>query len=84
MMEANCISRTYHPELKAEKTGAALSLFADNLCHSEKAVRVAALRILCHYEPLICDISTDNQPVQKKMKIESSQTCPTDSQNLNV
>ncbi|PON57236.1 Coatomer beta subunit [Trema orientale] len=83
MMEANCISRTYHPELKADKTDDALSIFADNLHHSEKGVRVAALRILCHYEPLVCDISTD-EPVQKKLKTESSQTCHTDSQSFNV
>lgn len=83
-MVADCNSRTYHPELKADKTVDALSLFADNLHHSEKGVRVAALRILCHYEPLICDISAEDQPVQKKLKTESSETCHTDSRSFNV
>ena len=70
-MEADCSSQTYHPELSKEKAVEALTLFADNLHHSEKGLRVAALRILCHFEPLICDISSEDQPVQKKMKTEA-------------
>lgn len=86
LVEAECGSRLYHPELRSDKNIDALSLFADNLCHSDKGTRVATLRILCHYEPLICDIKRvrEDQPVGKKMKTEASQTCPADSQICNV
>ncbi|KAL6970992.1 hypothetical protein U1Q18_030674 [Sarracenia purpurea var. burkii] len=39
-----------HPELKAEKAMEALGIFAENLCHSDKLIRLSTLRILCHYE----------------------------------
>lgn len=85
-MEAECSSRLYHPELRSDKTIDMLSIFADNLCHSDKGIRVATLRILCHYEPLTCDIPTDrgDRPVAKKMKAEASQTCHTENQSWNV
>ncbi|XP_062109162.1 uncharacterized protein LOC133819824 isoform X2 [Humulus lupulus] len=84
IIEANYLSRTYHPELKADKAVDAISVFADNLHHPEKGLRVAALRLLCHYELLICDISAEDQPVQKKLKTESSETFHTDNQSFNV
>lgn len=84
MTEAECSSRTYHPELKADKAIDALSLYGDNLHHSEKGLRIASLKILSHYEPLIRDLSPEDQPVQKKLKTEASQICCTDSQRFNV
>lgn len=84
MTEADCSSRTYHSELKADKAIDALSLFGDNLYLSEKGLRTASLKILSHYEPLICDHFTEDQPVQKKLKTEASQTFHTDSQHFNV
>ncbi|KAL5542673.1 hypothetical protein UlMin_010383 [Ulmus minor] len=82
--ESCCSTRTYHPELKEQKIMDALSLFSNNLHHSEKGLRLATLRILCHYEPLICNNSTEDQPAQKKMKTESSQSCLADRESFNV
>lgn len=84
MVEEESSSRLYHPELRADKNTDSLSIFADNLCHSDKRIRVATLRILCHYEPLNCDIRTEDQPVAKKMKTEASQTFHMDNQSYNV
>lgn len=83
-MEEESSCRLYHPELSAERITDALSVFADNLCHWDKGIRVATLRILCHYEPLNYDTRTEDQPVGKKMKTEASQTCHVDSQSCNV
>ncbi|KAL6569638.1 hypothetical protein OROMI_014152 [Orobanche minor] len=30
----------------------ALDIFADNLCHANREIRLSTLRILCHYEPI--------------------------------
>ncbi|KAM6544664.1 hypothetical protein CsatB_025400 [Cannabis sativa] len=84
IIEENCNSRTYHPELKADKAVDAISLFAENLHHAEKGHRVAALRLLCHYELLICDVSAEDQPAHKKLKTESSENSHTDSQSFNL
>ncbi|XP_048334306.2 uncharacterized protein LOC107422300 isoform X3 [Ziziphus jujuba] len=83
-MEEESSCRLYHPELSAERITDALSVFADNLCHWDKGIRVATLRILCHYEPLNYDTRTEDQPVAKKMKTEASQTCHMDSKSCNV
>uniref|UniRef100_A0A803Q1W1 ARM repeat superfamily protein n=1 Tax=Cannabis sativa TaxID=3483 RepID=A0A803Q1W1_CANSA len=84
IIEENCNSRTYHPELKADKAVDAIRLFAENLHHAEKGHRVAALRLLCHYELLICDVSAEDQPAHKKLKTESSENSHTDSQSFNL
>ncbi|KAM6565406.1 hypothetical protein CsatA_024534 [Cannabis sativa] len=84
IIEENCNSRTYHPELKADKAVDAISLFAENLHHLEKGHRVAALRLLCHYELLICDVSAEDQPAHKKLKTESSENSHTDIQSFNL
>lgn len=70
-LQADTSHKKYHPELEAQKAVDAVLVFADNLCHSDKAIRVPTLRILCHYEPLSCEISTNDQPPQKKMKTET-------------
>ncbi|KAK0579383.1 hypothetical protein LWI29_025507 [Acer saccharum] len=70
-LQADTSHKNYHPELEAQKAVDAVLIFADNLCHSDKAIRVPTLRILCHYEPLSCEISTNDQPPQKKMKTET-------------
>lgn len=64
----------------------AVVTYADNLCHSEKAIRVPTLRILCHYEPLTYEDSTMDQPPEKKMKTETGvpHACPVDIHGCNV
>jgi U3 small nucleolar RNA-associated protein 20 len=62
----------------------ALSIFADNLHHSNRGMRVSTLKILCHHELLSCVDSTNDQPVEKQMKTEVSQTSLVDSHGNNV
>lgn len=83
-MEGDTKSRTYHPELQADKAIDALDIFADNLCHSDRGIRASTLRILCHYETLNCNICTEDEPVAKKMRTEVSPTCHVDNQGFNV
>lgn len=86
MVEANDSQKKYWPELEGQKTVDAVKTFADNLCHPNKAVRVATLRILSHYEPISCEIISDDQPPQKKMKTDSgvSQTSNVEYNGCNV
>ncbi|KAI6693975.1 hypothetical protein NL676_021685, partial [Syzygium grande] len=67
-------SETYHQEFEANKFGEAVDVFAENLSHFDKRIRVSTLRILCHYQPLSCDICTSDQPVGQKMSNEICQT----------
>ncbi|KAM7259266.1 hypothetical protein ACFE04_015007 [Oxalis oulophora] len=64
--------KVYHPELKTEKLIDTVEIFADNLRHSDKAIRVPTLRILCHFEP-ISSVNTDD-----------SQACHVDDHSSNV
>ncbi|KAL7595784.1 hypothetical protein Lser_V15G29528 [Lactuca serriola] len=56
----------YHPELEKGKTVDAFDIFSENLCHSDKRIRLFTLRILCHYESLtsesmmIDDVQSEN------------------------
>ncbi|KAL4289520.1 hypothetical protein GQ457_14G012480 [Hibiscus cannabinus] len=63
----------YHPLLKEEDMMDAVGIFADNLCHPDKGIRLPTLRILCHYELLSCRTSSKDQPAEKKKKVEDSQ-----------
>ncbi|XP_004492742.1 uncharacterized protein [Cicer arietinum] len=65
--------RVYHPEL-SERTAEAVTTFLDNLCHSDKEVRISTLKILCHYKPLGEENSSVDQSAAKKRKIEVSPT----------
>lgn len=62
----------------------ALGMFADNLCHSDRVIRVSTLRILCHFETLRSNISTEDEPVLKKMKTELPTTSHVDNKGFNV
>ncbi|ONI16067.1 hypothetical protein PRUPE_3G077100 [Prunus persica] len=84
IVEGDTKSRTYHPELQADKAIDALDIFADNLFHSDRGIRASTLRILCHYETLNCNICTEDEPVVKKMRTEVSPTCHVDNQGFNV
>ncbi|OMO92169.1 Down-regulated-in-metastasis protein [Corchorus capsularis] len=68
--QADSGKKIYHPALKGENTVDALGHFADNLCHSDKGIRLPTLRILCHYEPLTCKISAEDLPAEKKIKTD--------------
>ncbi|XP_058787152.1 uncharacterized protein LOC131661580 [Vicia villosa] len=65
--------RMYHPELE-EMTAEEVAAFGDNLCHSEKEVRISTLKILCHYKSLGEKNSSMDQSASKKRKIEGSNT----------
>jgi hypothetical protein len=82
--EADSCNRKYHQELSVENAADSLSIFADNLHHSNRGIRVSTLKILCHHELLNCVYSTNDQLVEKKMKTEVSQTSLVDSQGNNV
>jgi len=74
----------YHQELAGEKVVDAVSIFSDNLRHSNNEIRLSTLRILCHYQPLGCVDSTNDQPAAKKMRTEVSQNSLVESQGINV
>ncbi|XP_010257842.1 PREDICTED: small subunit processome component 20 homolog [Nelumbo nucifera] len=76
--------KIYHPELKAEKAIDAVKLFSENLCHSEKDLRLSTLRILCHYELLDAQLSKMDEPPKKKLKTDGSQLCCAELQCHNV
>ncbi|XP_011045607.1 PREDICTED: U3 small nucleolar RNA-associated protein 20-like [Populus euphratica] len=83
-LEVDTSHKTYHPEFEGKKAVDAFDVFADNLCNPDKGIRVPTLRILCHYEPQGCQMSAIDQPPEKKMKTEFSETCPEDSQSIDV
>ncbi|WOG89602.1 hypothetical protein DCAR_0208840 [Daucus carota subsp. sativus] len=71
------------PELRSEKAVDALAVFAENLCHPDKQIRVSTLRILCHYESLASDNIARDRPA-KKMKVDDSQTLCEGEHDSNV
>ncbi|XP_059666315.1 uncharacterized protein LOC132312087 [Cornus florida] len=82
--QADTRHKAFHPELKAEKTTESLNIFAENLCHSDKGIRLSTLRVLCHYETLNSEYFAKDQPVEKKMGTEVLETCLADNQGSNV
>lgn len=83
-LQADSSKKIYHPVLEGENTVDAVGIFADNLCHPDKGIRLPTLRILCHYEPLSCEISDKDQPAEKKLKTEGSQACIVATDDSNV
>ncbi|EEF44174.1 conserved hypothetical protein [Ricinus communis] len=69
-MEAYRNHISYHPELARNKAVDALGIFANNLCNSDKEIRVSTLRILCHYQYLDSEISAEDRRPEKRMKTE--------------
>ncbi|WCJ33154.1 ARM repeat superfamily protein [Euphorbia peplus] len=71
ILEPGSHHKSCHPEFKEKDSRDALVTFTDNLCNSDKEIRVSTLRILCHYACQECKISAvDEQPPQKRMKSE--------------
>lgn len=63
-------NKKYHPELEGGKTVNSFDVFSENLCHSDKRIRLFTLRILCHYESL----TSENM-----MMIDSAQNSQSDN-----
>ncbi|KAF8392350.1 hypothetical protein HHK36_022692 [Tetracentron sinense] len=82
--QADTSHKFFHPELVAEKIIDAIHIFSENLCNSDKGIRVSTLRLLCHYEPLDFQLCKNGQPAEMKLKTEGSQTCHEDTQCSNV
>ncbi|XP_015574070.2 small subunit processome component 20 homolog [Ricinus communis] len=83
-MEAYRNHISYHPELARNKAVDALGIFANNLCNSDKEIRVSTLRILCHYQYLDSEISAEDRRPEKRMKTEVAQTHPADISSMDV
>ncbi|CAH2033816.1 unnamed protein product [Thlaspi arvense] len=60
-----------YPELEADKAEDAFTIFSENLRHSNKDIRLLTLRILCHFETLSCNPSSEEHPPPKK-KLKTS------------
>ena len=61
-----------------------LGIFAWNLCHSDKLIRLSTLRILCHYELLNYEHSPKNEPAENKTRTDVSKSCFADDRGSNV
>ncbi|KAL3329329.1 hypothetical protein AABB24_036434 [Solanum stoloniferum] len=84
IIQADASTKKYHPELAVSKLVDALGVFAVNLSHHDKNLRLSTLRILCHYEPLTDVSSTNEQPLEKKMRMDNPQTTLVDYHGNNV
>ncbi|CAA2935324.1 small subunit processome component 20 homolog [Olea europaea subsp. europaea] len=71
-------------ELLAGKAIDVLDIFAENLCHAHKEIRLSTLRILCHYEPLNYETSMNEHLGANKMIVDGSEACHVDDQGNNV
>ncbi|KAI3823108.1 hypothetical protein L1987_04536 [Smallanthus sonchifolius] len=68
--QADGTHKKYCVELEAGKTTDAFNIFSENLCHSDKQIRLLTLRILCHYESLNSEKSPCDQPSENDMIID--------------
>lgn len=68
---ANDDSSKAYIELQADKAEDAFGIFSENLRHSNKDIRLQTLRILCHFETLSSNPSSEEHPPKKKLKTES-------------
>ncbi|KAL8239479.1 hypothetical protein R6Q59_016046 [Mikania micrantha] len=68
--QADDTHKKYCLELESGKTIDAFNIFSENLCHSDKQIRLLTLRILCHYELLNSEKSPCDQPSKHDMIID--------------
>lgn len=61
-----------------------VTIFAENLRHSDKGIRVSTLRILCHYKYLGGEIRSAEHMAEKRRKTEFSYISNVDSASSNV
>ncbi|GER48680.1 small subunit processome component 20-like protein [Striga asiatica] len=71
----------YFPEYIAGKTLDALDIFAENLCHANREIRLSTICILCHYEPLHRQQSKEKLPVEDSTPIDVSEASHVDDFN---
>ncbi|KAK4388004.1 Small subunit processome component 20, partial [Sesamum angolense] len=62
----------------------ALDIFAENLCHAHKEIRLSTLRILCYYEPIYYEHSKKEQAVDSNTIIDVCETSHADDPHNNV
>ncbi|PIN21963.1 DRIM (Down-regulated in metastasis)-like protein [Handroanthus impetiginosus] len=74
----------YHPEHIAGKVLDALEIFAENLYHANKKIRLSTLRILCHYEPIYHDHVKTGVPVENNKVMDVSESSHVDDPQDNV
>ncbi|KAA0033350.1 U3 small nucleolar RNA-associated protein 20 [Cucumis melo var. makuwa] len=70
-LEADISKRIYSEEFQADKVEDAVQVFADNLRHSDKGVRLSTLRILCQYEPLQSANLAKESSIDNEMEAEN-------------
>ncbi|KAK6941816.1 U3 small nucleolar RNA-associated protein 20, N-terminal [Dillenia turbinata] len=82
--QADTTLRKSHPVLEGDEAIKSMHGFCENLSHSDKMIRISTLRILCHYDPQVCALLGDDQPIVKKLKIEVSQSSDLEIKSNNV
>ncbi|OWM88808.1 hypothetical protein CDL15_Pgr020762 [Punica granatum] len=60
------------------------SKFTENLCHSDKGIRISTLKILCHFKMLSGEISATNQSAGIDITNGTSETCQVLNQGADV
>ncbi|XP_022999923.1 small subunit processome component 20 homolog [Cucurbita maxima] len=83
-LEVDVSKRIYSEEFQADKVEDAVQVFADNLRHPDKGVRISTLRILCHYEPLRSEIRIKDPAIDNEMETENLESCSYDSVGSEV
>ncbi|KAL3835007.1 hypothetical protein ACJIZ3_009743 [Penstemon smallii] len=83
-LQVDTKGQLYLPEHVAGKVLDALDIFSENLCHANKEIRISTLRILCHFEPLHCDLSANGLPVEEKSRTDVSEVFHVDHPNNSV
>lgn len=75
--------RECHSEI-GDRFDGVITIFADNLSHSDKEIRISTLKILCHYKFLDREIPSAEQLAVKRRKTEFSHISNVDSTSSNV
>lgn len=84
IIQADASTKKYLPELVVSKLVDTLGVFAANLSHHDKNLRLSTLRILCHYEPLTDVSSANEQPLEKKVRMDNPQSTLVDYHGNDV
>ncbi|KAG8377667.1 hypothetical protein BUALT_Bualt08G0056700 [Buddleja alternifolia] len=77
-------SKIYPSEYVAGKVLDAFDIFAENLCHGNREIRLSTLRILCHYEHIYYQHSKKELPIENNMRTDASETSHVDDRNNSV
>ncbi|KAL6493967.1 hypothetical protein OROGR_031876 [Orobanche gracilis] len=68
----------YLPECISGTVLDALDIFAENLCHANRDIRLSTLRILCHYEPIRHEHSKKELLTEDNTTVDDSETSKVD------